>query len=347
MQTLLNQTNASTDLDEEVKKRIVASYEQALQALQSADEATAQLNTFTELESSPSRQLESVLAQIEALKQPAALPKTSSSSELEQLIQVKVEQLDQDKKRLETLTAEPRRRADRRAEIPQIIVAARYELDQVIQQLQTASDTAAKDTLADAQRIQLLARKQELHILLPSLEKELAAYLATAKLLSAQTELASQTVSRLEAEISQLREELARQQHFAAEKKIREAQRMKASEANFVVKQMLDHYAQLAEEAKQVNEKLTDRQRQLDNLTKTVDGWNRRIARTENRVKAGGTTPAIGLLLRRELAELPHRTGPFTRPSDLVAEIRTAQLRYFELLDRQADLNDQSFIAKL
>ena len=346
VQARLKQAEDAKDIDEELKKKLVDSYKEALGELRAAEEWAAKAQAFEKLRQDAPALLEGLKAEL--AKPPVEakpdVPQDASVAQLEQRVTQAEAELTAAQKEATELEAEPKRRADRRVEAPKLLATAKQRLEDVTRQI-GAPPAAEPQQLALARRTLLLARKRAVEKQISAYEKEMLSYDARGDLLTARrdraTKRAAQAAKAVEFWRSTVNERRRAEARRAAQQ-ARDAQSA-AARAHPAVQKIADRNAHLAglrsgdtgmaAKIERISGDIQEATRKLTSLRdarKSVD----------ERVQAGGLTHAIALLLRKQRAQLPNLRALRRQARARRTEISDAQLQLLELGDQRSSMSD-------
>lgn len=339
IQLRVRQIEQSPGLDETTRKTLKTIYDEAQQTLAKVREWSDKTTQFAQMALHAPSMLEQTKAELAA--QPAertiVVPPEATIKEIEQAIVNRESELARLRGELERLEAEPKRRTTQREQNAQRSGELRQTLSKLSAELQTPSDQ--RDPMASARRllswVQHRAAEQELL----AIDRQAAAFEATAELLPVQRDLAQRRVVLAEQEIKQLQEMVnARRQAEAA----RQAQTAKldALRAHPAVRRLAEENAALAEKRKEIAQRITALTAQLEQTTQLLHQVEDQFKRAREKVDAVGLTNAIGLLLRKQRDALPsisQRRRDLSARQMLIAE---TQLALLQLRDQRAESAD-------
>ncbi len=335
----LERLDGATDIDESTRGKMRQLYEQALAELDGVrkrEESVAELGRQARL--APERLAELRRALGELPEKPLALPpEDARRKELEQALAQARDKLTKAKEALARWEAEPKRRAGRRNEIPAELSTAAAQLEQTIRQLAALDAQPDPTPLAIAEKALLLARHKAIRQQITALEREQAAYETTAELVPLERDLAAAEAARAEEAVERISAALeARLQEEAAQKA--ELARIEAAEAHPLLKPLADENQRMAERSEELVAAIRRTSDELEQTQEELEALRKQFTRTEEKVKAVGLTNAIGLLLRKQRADLPDVSDYEREISKRQPEIRSVKLELFEKEDRRSEL---------
>lgn len=346
----------SAALDEAAKTRLIDLYDQVLRQLQLSAEWEARARQYAEAAAAAPAQLERIRAEL-AQPPAAATPEVDPSWSLAQVEQMAAQaesDLRAAEQALQTVEQEPKARAERRAQVPSLMAAARQALDEVYTQLSAPLGNVEGDEAAFAQRALLEARAAALENELHAYEEEIRSYDARTELLSARHDQAVQRLERAEAAARAWRALAAdfRRQLAAQAAEQARAARREAANAHPLVRQLAEANTRLAERrtgAEGLGARIEALTARLQRVQETASALRAERAGLANRIQAGALSSAVGLLLRQKLDALP---DPHQYWADIRSRQREAaevQLELIELQEQRAALTrvDQLVAARM
>lgn len=340
----------STDLTDEVKKKIAELYRQAQEQLQQAEQAKKQSAEYKAAADNVQQravEIRRMLAQIEAAS--PADPPDAALAELEQKLSAAELQLKEQKDALAKLEAEPASRAGRRKEIRSQLLSAPQKLEDVKKQLQTAAPSDEPTALSLARQSDLLSRRKLLDQLPPALQSELSLYDAeeAADVIRLQRDLLAQQIGLQQKEFELLNASVRRKRDAQAQAAVQRAQE-EAVQAQPLLKPYAEENTRLAEEAKDLTEQISAAEQKLKNARQRLEDVQRQLSQTRKKVENVGLTGAIGLMLRKQRAELPNVRRRLTNIDERRQLIDAAQFALFEYDDQRSSLaNSQPLVSQI
>ena len=312
IQERLEQVKQAEGVEEETRQRLIDDYESALEELNEAEDYASSLAEYREAIQQAPAQIESVQ---EKLKQSDGeplpeVPDDATAAELEQKLATVQAELQQARTTAQELEAEQKRRANRRAEIPQLLSEARQNLEEAAEELQQGPAPEANPAVMVARQTHLQAREKKLQTKIEALEAELRSYDVRKDLLPLRRDLAARRLSRAEEVMEFWQERVNEARREEAKQAAEEAERASraAARAHPVVQELAAKNSELAERrtgpeglAAKIEE-VTQEQRDVDALREQI---STEFTRLKEKVEAVGLTKAVGLLLLRKGAELP------------------------------------------
>lgn len=344
---LVEQIEKAADLDEAAREKILGLYRQALQDLEMADvwesrgAEYAEIAETAEAETSAAKE---ILAALPA-EPDIRVPEDASLERQEELLAAATRRLEQTQATLANAEAEPRRRTIRRVEIQKLLKTARDRLAELEKQPSLPFSKTGIEPAELARRVRLRAGRVLARQTVAAYEQELAAYDATADLLpvrvdieSRRTQLAKETVFRLEERVSAARKKEAEHQVRAA--------RMEAALVHPAIRDVAAVNESLAGERRELMNRVEKEAKTLGRVKEMTDALQKEIAAVQDKIQSVGHTGAVGLMLRTQRAALPDMYE-HTRAVRLRRdEIPAVQLQLFNLAENRARLANLDALAR-
>lgn len=331
------EVNNASDLDADVKQKAIQAYDQAQLLLDSAAKAAARAADYQkQIDTAPAdkSRIEKDLKELTETK--AATPSPGKTlDELKAERVAKETELAKAKEESAAIETEVARRVSNGQDIPKLIADARARLEKVENQLRTPFAEGTPEVLARAQYASLRSEKQALEPAITSFEKELAAYAATTDLLPLKQRLAAARVARLEEEVKAWQQEEGRMAEGEAKRKADEARRAAIGAAPGM-KALASENQEFAELAESLATKTRVEIASQDDIQTELDRVQKQFQRARERVTTVGLTDAIGQLLRTQKSDLPDVEKNRREAQARQSQIRSVQMKLFELEDRRS-----------
>lgn len=310
IQTKLKSLQENKELDPALKTRLTDTYNQILESLQSVADANTRKDRYTkQTQDAPEtlQKLRQSLAQ-EATELPLDLSKDASLAQCQQRLSEIENQLSDANKALKDWQDEPRRRSDRRAEIPKQFEANKQQLQALDEQLNAKPPENEAPEETTAKRLLLEAQKGALQVDSAASQAELRLYEAEAELVPVQRDLAARKVSQLESLVKRLRDEVNERRRREAEHQAREASRA-AAEAEPALRSIAEMNEELAKRRQILAMNIENTVQNLESIKRRLELLDDQFKKVARRVDIGQRNPSIGLLLRKQRDELPDITA--------------------------------------
>jgi len=341
LEALRKQTAELPELDEAARGKIAETYNSAIAALKSADELAARAAQYRQRRQTAPAALEVVRRQLEPF---AGAPEPNVAADLtlsqaEAALAQAVTVLEEARKKAADLEAEPKRRADRRTQIPPEAAAAR-------QQIEEADKKSAASTDGPAGRANLLLwalQKRAAQNRIDAGYEELKFYDATGELLAAQRDLAARQAAAAQKQVDFWQARVAALQQAAAEAARRQAMAAKEQTryAAPVVQAIAQENARLAE----LQAELVTKVQETASLAETIAAALSRLQEDYGEITgqvetAGKVTDTMGLLLLGQRDKLPDVADSRRRIRGRPSELAAAQLSAMEYEKQWSRLSD-------
>ena len=339
LQGKIKKLDEAPDLDPAVKSKLIESYNKAIEQLRAAAELAARGDQFNKLIRETPDALKAIQTELalppEVLK--ADLPAEPTLAQVQQQLSQAEMKLADTQKTLQTLLDEPKRRADRRLEIPKRADAIKTLIQEIETQLnvQPAADELADITAAS--RMVLESRKKSLNTEVATSQLELQFYEATGELLSAQRDRAARQIASVETLVKDLRSQVNDRRRKEAEEQARQA-REAAAEAQPAVKKIAETNATLAALRKTLAGKIEQVSRDRDAVDAQIVTLDNQFKKIQKRIDTVGATQAMGLLLRKQRDELPSLKNIEKVSNHGTSEISNTCLELIEYEESRNDL---------
>ncbi len=313
-------------LTPEVRSEIADHYTKAIERLEAAAQFTAQLQA---LEAEAARAPEE-LAKLE--KAAGAVPEQRPEAvaipeDAESLRATHLEAetaVAETKKRLAAVTAEIERRTARLLELPQSIADVRGRLDSIAESLVAPPAAGEPTELVMARRVRFEAARRHRTAELAMLEQEGRTYAAAERVLSLERERLERVSNEASRRLATLARAVAEREQRDAESRAEEA-RAAAVMAHPAVREAAGINTMLAEAHAKLVEEGKEARLEFERIESLRTELAQQYAETRKRAEESKFSPAIGLLLRSQQAELPD-TSAYRR-------------RAAEREERQAEIN--------
>lgn len=345
VQARLKKVEDNKELAPAVKTKLVETYTKTLEHLRAAAEfaAKSEQNAKQTREAPTSLQvLKAELATPMAMQSPD-VPADAPFVQVQQLLTQAETALSDAQKSLQSLQDEPKRRADRRLEIPKLADNGKLQLQEIDKQLEAKPNPDDPAELSAATRGMLEARKKAILAEAAANQTELQFYDATGELLSAQRDRVARRVAEAEEQVKSLRVIVNERRRQDVEKQALEARKTSA-QAHPVVRQVAEANAELARQRQSLASKIEATTREWEQIDRQLTRLEEQFKKITKRYETAGATEAIGLLLRKQRDELPDVTTHQRKIKLLSAEISKT---YLELIDYEERRNDLATLEPL
>lgn len=338
VQARIGRFEENKDLDPAVKTRVLEACAKALEHLKAAADAQARSEHHAKLTREAPEALLTLRAQLAlpASEQQPEVPADATLAQVQQLLSQAKTELSDVQKSLQMLQDEPKRRADRRLEIPKLADAARSELEEIKARLDAKPAPDEPADVTTASRLLLEARRQRLTAETASRQSELQFFESTGELLGAQRDQAARQVAEADNQVRALQAIVDERRRQEAERQALEARRTSAR-AQPTERKIAEATAELARKRQLLAGEIENTTREFERIDRQVKLLEEQFRKITNRYETAGATEAIGLLLRKQRADLPDG-------ADHQREIRERAVRisatYLDLIDYEEQRNE-------
>jgi potassium efflux system protein len=327
--------NEIQGLSPDVRSEIADQYTKAIERLGAAAQLATQLQA---LEAEAARAPEE-MARLE--KDAAAVPEQRPEAiaipeDAESLRAIHVEAenaVAETKKRLTAVTAEIERRAARTRELPQLIADGRGHLDSITESLVAPALAGETAELTTARRMRFEAARRHRVAEMAVLEQEVRTYAATDRVLNLERERLERAAHEASRRLASVARAVAEQEQRDAELRAAAA-RTAAVLAHPAVREAAGINTMLAENHAKLVEEGKEARLELERIESRRIELGQQYAETRKRAEESKFSPAIGLLLRSQQAELPDTSDYRKRAAE--REERQAEIN-LELLQWETE----------
>ncbi len=298
------QNNAS--LDPTLKQRLLDLYGKTLERLKNIEDAKTRNDRFTVQAREVPQSLASLQTELAGptLELPLDFPAEASLTQGQSQRTTIEAELQKAQLALKTWQDEPKRRSDRRVEIPKQLELLKSQLEEVGVQLDVKPAADDPLELVQATRLALEARKLELNSELAAQQAELRFYEAASELLPLRRDLAARKVAQWDSLLKRLQTEINERRRKEVEKEAMESRRI-AAQAHPALKAIADRNAELARLREKLASRIEAAAIERDQLDERVTRLTSQFEKISKRIVAGQYNQSIGLLLRKQREELP------------------------------------------
>ena len=351
VRSLRQQVEQAGGLEEDVKAKILETYDQAVGQLEAAAVWSEKAAAFDRARQEAPELAEALEEQLkEPLPEPTVeLPKDASLDQFENRfreVKLEVDTLSEEVAKLE---AEGKQRRERRKKVPQLLASARQRLLEAREQEAAIGAGQGPPELINAQGTLLEATILATEAEIAGLKRELPSYEAGEKLLTLRIDQALRMHAAREKEVELWQEKLRERRREEAERAAQAAKEalLEATGASPGIRQFAEELAAenaaLAEERTgpqgilQRLEGVAQRLGEVNGLLKEVEAD---FSSVQKRVEAGGLTAALGVMLRQHRADLPDLADQKDDIGTRRQEIEGAQLKIIELREERRAVSD-------
>lgn len=338
---------APENMDSALREQVVSTYRQAISSLETARDAgedTGKLRTQANEAPARIRELTNELQQIEAAPSSESLSGLPAST-LSSRVDATSSRMADNQARLTDL----RDQLNRMAQRPDAARAALADARESLRSLDSESSVAERDQpslLVEAKNAALSARREALTAEIERLQQELNSQDARQRELEARRALAEARQARDTELLASLQMALGQSQNQTAIE-LRSASENKLSELRTAAEPISDTAQRNVELADQLT-RITAQTESLANEQvrqhTRVDDLQRRLSLVQRQLEIGGSSVALGDVLRAQRRDLARpgllSTGSRSTSDTAQPEIASAELQRFQLQQQRTDLED-------
>lgn len=342
VQDAIKAVDASTELDDTAKAALKEMYQQTLKELNAA--ATSR-ELSGKYQQSAALAAEAIVNAKEELDEPAEAarlvpPQNSELSQLQELLAERQQQLTATQQQLTDLEKEVKRRGVRKVDLPQAINEAKARVAEIEQKLKTAPPPGESPMMQAAREGLQAARYAAATQELETLQRELASYEAESELLPLRRDLIVRQSNPLESDVRDLTKLVNQRRTIEAQQQAKQAQEVADQAWHPELRPVAETNAKLAQRRTELATDLANLTSQLQKSNKEFDELDQQFERTKARVETVGLTTSIGLLLRKQRANLLDIAQLREQIAQRQPKIRTAQAELFDLDEQRSELAD-------
>ena len=330
--------------DEELRKKVVGKYEQALEFLTQAETWSKRLEWLKQERETASAQIAEIKAKLaEPIEKPSVeIPPDATLAQLEQRLAKIQAELDAAAKQQSDLDAAIKEQMGRRTKVPELSAKANQCSEKAMTELKTISGVGVVDEQAQANQVFLQAQAKACMMESAAYDEELLGYDLRTSLIRARLDLAD-------------RELLARQKQAAAWQKVvnayrREEAERTAAQARIEAARALPAVRKLAEENANLAEQASGPEglaAQIEKIAKKNERIERQLTELRDRYRSiqamvdrAGVTKAISLLLRKDRSNLPDVEGYRKERKQIQEKVADANFQLIQLQEERSKLTD-------
>ncbi len=342
IQESIKAIDAAPEMDDAVKAALKEIYQQALKELSNAGTAREQATKFQQFATSAPEETAAAKEELNEPSEAARLvpPQNAELSQLQELTAERQKQLQATQQQLAELEIVIMRRGVRKLELPQAITEAKSRVAEIEQRIKAPAPTgesaamqAARETL---QGTRFAAATAELE----SLQRELAAYEAESELLPLRRDLLVRQANPLEQDVRDLTKLVNQRRTVEAQQQAKQAQEVADQAWHPELRPVAEANAKLAQRRTELATQLASLTSQFQHTTLDLQKLEEQFQRTIARVDTVGLTTSIGLLLRKQRANLADMAHLQDEIAQRQPQIRAAQVELFDLDEQRSGLAD-------
>lgn len=331
----------ATELDEATRTDLLKKLQLASESLKKSEEAAAKAAQYAvEIQQAPQLLDEAKTILAQPLSEPSI--QASANSQLAQVEQ----QLSQCEARLSAINAELaqreaelKRRPERHAELRKQISTATKSLEDVQKQRAAPLPSGIKPVVTQVRQIELEAAQLLFQRQLEQCKLEGQRIDATAELLPLQRDVAKRNAVLAEKEVAAWQQRVAEKRKEDSQRQADEARRQ-VKDADPALRQLAERNAELAEGRKRIATAIEKAAGESQQLNKQLSQLKSEFDKLQEKVQIAGLSKTIGILLRKQRADLHTSSAPSEWIRFIERELPAAQLTLIELEDERSQLGN-------
>lgn len=311
LQMRLKQAAEVKDIPDDLRKQMIDLFQRAKEQLKVADDLRKKTREREAQRASAPDQIQEIKRELIALAaDPVIAPDASASvAALEKALADTEAKLDDSRKQAGKWSAEIKRRADRRLEIPKLISVAKERLEKEQKEFEAKPPEKEIPEFTRARRFLIAANKQQLENEIDGYAAETRWIDATGELLSLCRDRANRQASHLQKEVTLWREAVNHQRKLEAD---RAAQHAKEQEADLAatdsdprLRSLAEENAGLAKRRAELVSETAHAATELEATRKHVTHVQDEFKSVTEKIKQAGMSHALGLYLFKQAGKLP------------------------------------------
>ncbi|MCA9142849.1 MAG: mechanosensitive ion channel [Planctomycetaceae bacterium] len=336
--SLIQEVDASSDLDDLKKASIRQLYQQAAASLESIAKSTEDLARFDSMITNAARTLSEVTEKIDGLpKSSTPIEGELSLTQLQQQLAAAEAEVLRSREQLSQLNSDVAARQVRQREVPLQLETARSQLADTNRQLATTAPENEHPLLTRARQTLLRVQAAALTSQIAALEKELPAYAATTDLLPKQRDLAGQTLSLAEATQQALLSRIDQLRREEVSSQVDQALRV-LEQTSDVLKPLAQTTLDYATENQAILQQLKETAIARSDTERILGSVKQEFQRTREKVETVGLTDSLGIFLRSKRNDLAVLRGQHHPDRTRRGTVQGLQLRLLQFEDTRSEL---------
>lgn len=341
LKSQLERVRADQTGDETVRDKLTELYTLAIAEWESAQASAAKLEELQQEVANFDDRLDEVQSQLEASPEKPTPPDPNAD-----LVQLQAELTRQETSRvqkaqeLEASEAELARRAERRIEVPGLLTEARKKLAETEAAINAPRPEDEDPLITEATRSLQQARREALTRQIALLGQEIPTYDTTAKLMTAERDLAARELTQLTKAVSKWQEYVNEQRGNEAVANLTKARQL-AAHVNPLIADVATGVVDLAEEVKNSRQELSRRIRATSEERRRTEHQTRELEsefeQLTSRAQTAGFTNDVGRMLREHRRNLPTFFAISAEMEAREQEITKAHLQKLDYQSRKKD----------
>ena len=345
LQTKIKETEASTELDEATRKKLIGLYRSTQAYLEQADSHIAAANEFrSSRESAPTR-ARAIREKIDKRQQSedtiiTGITDKTPLAELDQVLSKEKANLAAVDAVLSDLQDRLLGESDRPNLARQRLTAAKQRMDQISIELGQLSTSNESPRLIEAQQWALQGESKALGAEIKMLDQELLSSPMRLELLEAERDKATNTLKRMRTRVQQLENTLSARRVTEAQqaRTAAEQAQLESRGKHPLVQKMAQMNAVLSEELGSLAKSLEQATAEDDTTNRQAEKIGNEFRSTRQKVELAGLSQALGRVLYEQQRELPNPRMFRKQTRDRDRQINAAGLRLIQYDEERQNL---------
>jgi potassium efflux system protein len=331
----------ASDLDEATKADLLRRLQEANEFLKQSEEATSKAAQFAvEIQQAPQLFIstKAMLAQ-PVMEIAVVAPANQQLVQIEQQLTQAETRLNEAKAELADLEAELKKRPERYTELRKQVSETAKRLEDLQKQVAAPPPSGVKPIVAEVRKMQQEAEQLGRQRQLEQLRLELQRIDALAELVPLQRDVAKRNVLTVEKEVGAWQKIVADVRKAESKRQAVEARRQ-VENTDPALREVAVFNAELAEKRKAIASSIERAAAESQQLTKQLADLDNDFKKLQEKVQIAGLSKTIGILLRKQRADLHTSGAPRVRIRFIERELPLAQLALIELEEERSKLGD-------
>lgn len=340
-----NREGVSQEEDEELRKRLVALYDQSILSYKEMQDVALEVTGIRNRAEQALERTRAIQAQLDQPYTEQTTPESEQPPTVEQLMTL----VRNEEESLQQLEAEEKESLEKQSALldavsgsSQKIVEHRQKLQQIEKDLQTPATADESPRMSEARQLALMTRKRLRSALLQRYQLQIDHQQPLQNLLLAEQDLLKRQIKQRSSSVQQLSDQLHQLQEKLAEENKRRAEeeQVKAEGLPKPIRAIAEQSVVLTDEQRTVTESNTRLSERLQTSKQMLNQIQGELNETRRRVELMGSSEAIGRVLIKRKGELPSLES-YRR--DVVSRIKLidkASSRVVDLDELRRDLTD-------
>ncbi|WP_161488052.1 mechanosensitive ion channel domain-containing protein [Sedimentisphaera cyanobacteriorum] len=333
------------EMKEEDKSKYLEIYNSIIEQAELFKQYNAEKESFLNMQKNAASELEKVKGSLEKIKEESAelAAEGKAVSELETLLAEANMNLESARETSTKLENEPKRRAERRTQIPEQRKQIKESISELNEKLSQLPAESEQDELIEANRKLLKAKLKAQNAKLDSLAEELKAYEATSEILALRRDLAAAKLSKFEKQVKFWQDALGQARKKEAERAKQEAKKVaqQSQKSHPLVQKLANENVELAKKQSELVKDIEKTNSYFKEVQLEVESLSQDFSSLQEQMeKAGRVTSAMGVLLVAKKNNLKDVRQHKRQISERIAKTSTMQLKWSQYDRRWAELSE-------